>query len=558
MNAAMMNGNVLEVEVHAAGNPGAGKRAQMSWTSRASSRHQRGVVAAPQRPHDERPDALHLDRAEASRRHGRRPDADARGRVRRQRVEGDRVLVDGDADVVEKPLGFLAGHAEWRHVDEEQVVVRAARHEARAGGGERPGERCRVDDRPALVLSERVGAGLEQRDGLGRDDVHERAALRAREDRLVDRGREARAAEHQAATRSAQRLVGRRRDDVGVRERARVEARGDEARDVRHVHHEQRVVRAGDLGEPLEVDDARVGAGARDDELRPDLPRLDLERAVVDALVLRRDAVGVDLVPASREVDRRAVGQVAAMGQAHAEDPVTVVEHREVRGHVRLRARVRLDVDVLGTREQRDRALLRERLDDVDELAAPVVALDSGALYRLAALAALRRGVTLTDAERVAALADSMAVTFGGPDGSVAFLDGEDVSAQLRTEEAGGAAASKVAVIPAVREALLGRQRAFARPPGLVADGRDMGTVVFPDAILKVFLTASADERAMRRHKQLKEKGIDVSLPDLSWDIAQRDTRDANRGVAPLKPAPDARIIDSTSLSPEEVIVLGF
>ena len=242
-------------------------------------------------------------------------------------------------------------------------------------GGERPGERGRVDDRPALVLSERVGAGLEQRDGLGRDDVHERAALRAREDRLVDRGREARAAEHQAATRSAQRLVGRRRDDVGVGERARVEARGDEARDVRHVHHEQRVVRAGDLGKPLEVDDARVGAGARDDELRPDLPRLDLERAVVDALVLRCDAVGVDLVPASREVDRRAVGQVAAVGQAHAKDPVTVVEHRKVRGHVRLRARVRLDVDVLGTREQGDRALLRERLDDVDELAAPVVAL---------------------------------------------------------------------------------------------------------------------------------------------------------------------------------------
>ena len=127
------------------------------------------------------------------------------------------------------------------------------------------------------------------------------------------------------------------------------------------------------------------------------------------------------------------------------------------------------------------------------------------------------------------------------------------MTAALRTEEA-GAAASRVAVIPAVREALLSRQRAFARPPGLVADGRDMGTVVFPSAILKVFLTASPDERIVRRHKQLKEKGIDVSLPDLSWDIAQRDTRDANRRVAPLKPAPDARMIDSTSLSPEEVI----
>ena len=98
------------------------------------------------------------------------------------------------------------------------------------------------------------------------------------------------------------------------------------------------------------------------------------------------------------------------------------------------------------------------------------------------------------------------------------------------------------------------RQRDFAVPPGLVADGRDMGTVVFPDAILKVVLTASAEARAMRRHKQLKEKGIDVSLPDLSWDIAQRDARDANRTVAPFKPAPDAQVVDSTGLTPEEVV----
>ena len=108
--------------------------------------------------------------------------------------------------------------------------------------------------------------------------------------------------------------------------------------------------------------------------------------------------------------------------------------------------------------------------------------------------------------------------------------------------------------MPQVREALLQRQRDFARPPGLVADGRDMGTVVFPAADLKVFLTATADERAMRRHKQLKGKGIDVSLRDLSWDIAQRDARDASRSIAPLRPAPDARMIDSTDLMPEEVI----
>ena len=123
-----------------------------------------------------------------------------------------------------------------------------------------------------------------------------------------------------------------------------------------------------------------------------------------------------------------------------------------------------------------------------------------------------------------------------------------------RVTEETGEAASRVAAVPQVREALLQRQRDFARPPGLVADGRDMGTVVFPAADLKVFLTATADERAMRRHKQLKGKGIDVSLRDLSWDIAQRDARDASRPIAPLRPAPDARTIDSTDLSPEEVI----
>jgi cytidylate kinase len=179
--------------------------------------------------------------------------------------------------------------------------------------------------------------------------------------------------------------------------------------------------------------------------------------------------------------------------------------------------------------------------------------LDSGALYRLAALAAKRRGARDKPAE-IAAVAQSMDVRFDRAGSAERIsLDGDDVTEALRTETA-GADASRVAAIPEVRTALLQRQRDFARPPGLVADGRDMGTVVFPDATLKVFLTASADERAMRRHKQLKGKGIDVSLPDLSWDIAQRDARDAQRSVAPLRPAPDARVIDSTSLTPEEVI----
>ena len=180
--------------------------------------------------------------------------------------------------------------------------------------------------------------------------------------------------------------------------------------------------------------------------------------------------------------------------------------------------------------------------------------LDSGALYRLAALAALNRQVDFGEVHALATIARGLDVrfTFAGGVEQV-YLDSADVTTELRTERAGDAA-SRVAVVPEVRAALLQRQRDFAVPPGLVADGRDMGTVVFPDAMLKVVLTATAEARAMRRHKQLKEKGIDVSLPDLSWDIAQRDARDATRTTAPFRPAPDAQVIDSTSRTPEEVV----
>ncbi|HEX7080242.1 MAG TPA: (d)CMP kinase [Gammaproteobacteria bacterium] len=179
--------------------------------------------------------------------------------------------------------------------------------------------------------------------------------------------------------------------------------------------------------------------------------------------------------------------------------------------------------------------------------------LDSGALYRLAALAALEAGADLDDPAAVARIARGLDAAFAEEGGRERIvLSGRDVTAELRTERC-GETASKVAAMPEVREALMARQRAFAVPPGLVADGRDMGTRVFPNALLKVFLTASAEERAARRHKQLKEKGIDVSLPDLSREIAQRDQRDANRPVAPLVPAADARIIDSTHMTPEEV-----
>ncbi len=176
--------------------------------------------------------------------------------------------------------------------------------------------------------------------------------------------------------------------------------------------------------------------------------------------------------------------------------------------------------------------------------------LDSGALYRLVALGARRRGLSLDDAAAVAAYARGLPAAFreaaGGGEVRV-LLEGEDVTDAIRTE-AVGSDASRVAAMAAVREALLDRQRAFRRPPGLVADGRDMGTTVFPDAPLKLFLTASADERARRRHKQLKEKGIDVRLADLLSEIAERDRRDRQRAASPLVPAPDAVVIDTTAL----------
>jgi len=180
--------------------------------------------------------------------------------------------------------------------------------------------------------------------------------------------------------------------------------------------------------------------------------------------------------------------------------------------------------------------------------------LDSGALYRLVALAAQQSGVALDDVGALSQLAARLDVRFGsdGRGEEQIWLAGEDVTALIRTEE-GGAGASAVAALKPVRSALLGLQRGFRRAPGLVADGRDMGTHVFTDAGLKVFLTASPQERAVRRHKQLKDKGIDVSLAAVSTDIEERDRRDSERSVAPLRPAEDARILDSSGKSIEDV-----
>jgi CMP/dCMP kinase len=176
--------------------------------------------------------------------------------------------------------------------------------------------------------------------------------------------------------------------------------------------------------------------------------------------------------------------------------------------------------------------------------------LDSGALYRIAALAATRRGIPLDDESRVAAVARALDIRF--LDDRV-WLEGEDVADAIRTEAA-GQNASKVASLPAVRDALMARQRAFAEAPGLVADGRDMGSVVFPGAVLKIFLTASVEARAQRRLNQLIQKGMSAILADVVKELRTRDERDTNRPIAPLKRLADAQLLDTTEISADEAV----
>jgi CMP/dCMP kinase len=183
--------------------------------------------------------------------------------------------------------------------------------------------------------------------------------------------------------------------------------------------------------------------------------------------------------------------------------------------------------------------------------------LDSGALYRIVALAGRRAGLKADDEAGHARLAETVRIRFGitglGAEQVLLGDEGADITRDIRTEEA-GQEASRIAVWPQVRAALLGRQRAFAQAPGLVADGRDMGTVVFPAAPLKIYLTASVEERARRRHNQLKDKGSGASLAALSLEIAERDRRDSTRAVAPLRPAEDAILLDSTHLTIDAVV----
>jgi len=178
--------------------------------------------------------------------------------------------------------------------------------------------------------------------------------------------------------------------------------------------------------------------------------------------------------------------------------------------------------------------------------------LDSGALYRIVGAMCLRQNVPFHDEEAVAALARGLEISF---EDERVHVDGEDLTDEIRTEDA-GVNASQIAHFPQVRAAVLALQRSFRRPPGLVADGRDMGTVVFADARLKIFLDASAEERAQRRYKQLKNKGLSVSLRGLLAQIQERDARDRGRAVAPLRPADDALVVDSTTMAIDAVLEL--
>lgn len=179
--------------------------------------------------------------------------------------------------------------------------------------------------------------------------------------------------------------------------------------------------------------------------------------------------------------------------------------------------------------------------------------LDSGALYRILGCVALQRQLDLTDPDVLAQTARNLDIRFGNQGPGSVQVDGEDFTDVIRTEAAGDMA-SRVGAIPAVRDALFDRQRAFRKAPGLVADGRDMGTVVFPDAQVKIFLTASVEERAKRRYNQLIGKGISAILPDLLRELQERDARDSQRSASPLKPAEDAHTLDTTELTIDQVV----
>ena len=293
-------------------------------------------------------------------------------------------------------LGLLAGDTQRSHIHQHEVIVGAAGHDPRAEPGQRLGHDRGVRDGAPLVVPECLLGGQLEGDGLARDDLHERTALDAREGGPVD-GRGQRSIrspvldhwervrvepgpqrpsrEDHPAARAAERLVRRRGHQVGVRERARVDIGGDETGDVGHIDEQDGADVLGDRRHPLEIPEPRIRRRAADDQLRPDVLRLGGHRVVVDPLRVLPHAIGMDLVQPAREIEPHPVREMATVGQVHAHDPVAGLEDAEVGDHVRLRTRVRLDVDVLGAGEEGERSVLGESLGDVNELAATVVAL---------------------------------------------------------------------------------------------------------------------------------------------------------------------------------------
>ena len=332
------------------------------------------VVRGREGARDQFADRVHLGLAHAAAGDRRRADADSARDHRRVLIERDGVLVDGDPGLTECSLGDFAGEPLREDVHQHQVIVGAAADQAEPGRRKVRREPLRVGDDLLLVGDE---VGLErffQADSLRRDHVHQRSALDPRERRAIDVLRILRAAQHETAARSAQRLVRRRGDEVGVRHRARMNLRRDQPGDVRHVGDDRGADVAADLADALEIDLSRVGAGADHDHLRLVLVGETFQFFVIDALVVFSNAVRNDRVELAGEVQRMSVRQMAAVRQVHAEDRVARLQQREVHRHVGLRPGVRLHVRVLGA-EQLLRARDRQRFGDVDELAAAVVAL---------------------------------------------------------------------------------------------------------------------------------------------------------------------------------------
>ena len=332
------------------------------------------VVRRLQRAREELADDVHLGFAHAARRDRRRADADAARDHRRILIERDRVLVDRDARLAQRRLRHFAGDPLGEDIDEHEVVVGAAADEAEARGGQHTRELFRVRDDLLLVGDERRLRRFLEAHRFGCDDVHQRTALHAGEHGAIEILCVLLAAQHQTAPRSPQRLVGRRRDEVGVRDRAGMDAGRDEARDVGHVGEDRRADAIRRLPDACEIDDARIRAGADDDHLRTVFVGEAIDLVVVDPLVRLAHAVRDDRVELAGEVERVAVRQVAAVREVHPEHRVAWLQQRQIDRHVGLRAGVRLHVGVIGA-EQRGRTGNRCALGHINELASAVVAL---------------------------------------------------------------------------------------------------------------------------------------------------------------------------------------